>query len=135
MAKLSFGMDFILSSSCTSESKMDTKPELMGRMSSPSPSGSQGSLSPSGSPSPPVSPPASPPSSPPFYPHMPAFLLNPLSALPPPQVHLEEAQIGQEAKDSVHHPAVEQVGEEVPGEDLPQHRREGGVRSQLEHHG
>ena len=50
-------------------------------------------------------------------------------------MHLEEAQIGQEAKDAVHHPAVEQVGEEVPGEDLPQHRREGGVRSQPEHHG
>ena len=81
MAKLSFGMDFILSSSCTSESKMDTK-QLMGRMQSSSP-GSQGSLSPSGSPSPPMSPPASPPSSPPFYPHMPAFLLNRLSTSSP----------------------------------------------------
>ena len=84
MAKLSFGMDFILSSSCTSEtSKMDTKQLIMGRISqSPSP-GSQGSLSPSGSPSPPISPPASPPSSPPFYPHMPAFLLNRLSTSSP----------------------------------------------------
>ena len=50
-------------------------------------------------------------------------------------MHVTEAQTQQEAKDPVHHPAAEQPREEVQGEAVLVHRREGRVFSSAEAHG